>query len=185
MLPLNWWLNLFNTFSVTNHHNFALSVALLILVFHRRIFMAQTAFHGKVISLLLGIKRCRKDRSKETLVPVLLVTFIIIAFLIPASVRLPENPSPSLSISLPTQDYSLQAIGSRAGSELKEATNSTGISRKIQLKTPPLILAGISNSPGVENFTGATLFTVPANIITASWLHYACQLLDLPPPCFA
>ena len=182
MLPLNWLLNLFNTFSLTNHHNFALSVALVIFILHRRIFMAQTALHRTVMALLQNLKRCRKDRLREALAPVLFVTLIILASFAPAPVKLPQNSPLALFIAPPAQDYTLLAMASRAGSELKEATTGTGVTRRIQSKAPALIPSRIANSQVAENFTRTTSFIIQSNITTASWLQYACQLLDLPPP---
>jgi len=185
MLPLNWLLNLFNTFSLTNHHNLALSVALVILILHRRIFVAQTALHRTVTLLLQNIKQCKKDRLKEVAVPVLFVALIILASLAPAPVKLPQNSPPALFLAPPAQDYTLLAIASRAGSELKEATTGTSVIRRILSKAPALMPSRIANSQVAENLTRTTSFIIPSNLIAASWLQYACQLLDLPPPCFS
>ena len=184
MLSLDSLLGLFNTFSQTNHHNFALAVALTILVFYSR--AARTlsySYDGVIAAGKFAVSRVRRLPQWPIALGLLAILSILIV-LTQASVQMLKGgwAPVSLSAHRPANDLV---------SNLPRTTDETTATRQTETalvrdgtlrKTSafPLWILIFTYLASTFSFLSARFNR--AQVTLRDWFRHLYQLLDLPPP---
>ena len=184
MLSLDSLLGLFNTFSQTKHHNFALAVALTILVFHSRAARALSySYDGVIATGKFAVSRVRRLPQWPIVLGLLAILSILIV-VAPASVQtLKGGWAPvSLSAHRPANDLV---------STLPRTTDETTATR--QTETAPVRDGTLRKTSAfplwiliftylASTFSFLTARFKRAAVTLRDWFRHLYQLLDLPPP---
>lgn len=184
MFSLESLLGLLNTFSQTNHHNFALAVALAILLFHSKVVRALShSYAGVIAAGKFAMSRVRRLSQWPVALGLLAILSILIV-VTPASVQTLKGSWAPVSLSAHRPPNDLVSNLPRTTDETT-ATRQTetlasrdGIARK-STAFPLWIL--------IVTYLASTISFITARFKRAAvtlrdWFRHLYQLLDLPPP---
>jgi hypothetical protein len=184
MLSLDSLLGLFNTFSQTNHHNFALAVALTILVFHSRLLRAfSQSYAGLVAAGRFAISMVRRLPQRPIALGLLAILSILIV-VAPASVQtLKGGWAPvSLSAHRPANDLVSNLPRTTDETTATRQTETAPVRDGILKKTSAFPLWILIFTYLASTFSFLTARFKRAAVTLRDWFRHLYQLLDLPPP---